>query len=654
MTQSVRRSLVAALALALSAPAFAGQANTAGLTDTGRFDRFIVRFADGSIEARDSGARQRAFDGAAQAEGVALSHQLRLSIGADVVRSNRKLDRAQAERLMRRIASHPDVQYVEVDKLNKPFGTPNDSSYSQQWGFFSATAGIRADQAWDLYSGEGTVVAVLDTGITDHSDLAPNVIAGYDFIKDVTEANDGNGRDADAHDPGDWAPAGACGVGEAASNSSWHGTHVAGTVAAVTNNGKGVAGTAGGAKVMPLRVLGRCGGYDSDIIDAITWASGGTVSGIPANPNPAEAINLSLGGSGACSASEQAAINGAVSRGTTVVVAAGNENSNVSTSSPANCANVIAVGAITSTGQRASFSNYGAGVDIAAPGYGILSTINKGTTSPGVEGYASYSGTSMATPHIAGVVALIQSYALTPKTPAEIEAIIKGTARAFPVTPTQPIGAGIVDARAAMVAARNGTSPPPPSGNAAPVANFSVATSGLTASFTDASSDSDGSISSRSWNFGDGSSSALASPTHTYAAAGTFTVTETVTDNAGASNSKSVAVTVSSGSTSGGTVLANGVAVALPSKATGYWSSTYTMAVPAGRPSLTIAISGGTGDADLYVRFGSSPTATTYTCRPYLTGNNETCTINAPAAGTWYVRVKAYQAYSGVSLKGSY
>jgi len=541
------------------------------------------------------------------------------------------------------------------DNADKPIGAANDSYYSQQWGYFNATAGIRADQAWDLGNGAGVVVAVLDTGITSHSDLNANVIAGYDFIKDVTMANDGNGRDADAHDPGDWAPAGACDAGSPAENSSWHGTHVAGTIAAVTNNAKGVAGTAGGAKIMPLRVLGRCGGYTSDISDAIIWASGGSVSGLPVNPNPAEVISLSLGGTGACTATEQAAINSAVNRGTTVVVAAGNENANVSTSSPANCQNVIAVGAITSTGQRASFSNYGAGVDVAAPGYNILSTINKGTQGPGAEGYASYSGTSMATPHVSGVVALMQSYATTPKTPAQIEALLKSSARAFPVAVTKPIGAGIVDARAAMVAARSGTTTPP--ANVAPVANFSVATNGLTASFTDKSTDSDGSIASRSWTFGDGSSSTSASPSHTYAAAGTYTVTETVKDNAGASNSKTASVTVSSGSTggtTGGTVLASGVAGTLPAKTTGTWSSTYTMTVPAGRSTLTFTTAGGTGDADLYVRFGTAPTATYFDCRPYKTGNAETCTFNAPKAGTWYVKVRAYQAYSGVSLKGSY
>jgi PKD repeat protein len=252
-------------------------------------------------------------------------------------------------------------------------------------------------------------------------------------------------------------------------------------------------------------------------------------------------------------------------------------------------------------------------------------------------------------------VALMQAYASTPKTPAQIESLLKSTVTPFPTAPSRPIGAGIVNAYAAVQAV-NGGSTPPPSGNVAPVANFSVATSGLTAVFTDASSDSDGSIAARSWNFGDGTSSTSTSPTHTYAAAGTYTVTEKVTDNAGATSSKSASVTVSSASTGGstGTTLSNGVAVALPAVPTSGVSATYTLAVPAGKSTLSFTISGGSGDADLYVRFGSAPTRAYYTCRPYKTGNAETCTFSAPAAGTWYVNVRAYQAFSGVSLKGSY
>ena len=189
-------------------------------------------------------------------------------------------------------------------------------------------------------------------------------------------------------------------------------------------------------------------------------------------------------------------------------------------------------------------------------------------------------------------------------------------------------------------------------GNTAPVANFSFTTSGLTATFTDTSTDAQNNITSRSWNFGDGTTSTATNPTKTYAAAGTYTVTETVTDAGGLSSTKTASVTVSSTSC-GGTVLCSGTAVALPSVATGAWSSIYTIVVPAGKTSAVFTISGGTGDADLYVRIGSAPTTTSYNCRPYLSGNAETCTFNAPTAGTYYVGVRAYAAYSGVSLKAT-
>ncbi len=190
--------------------------------------------------------------------------------------------------------------------------------------------------------------------------------------------------------------------------------------------------------------------------------------------------------------------------------------------------------------------------------------------------------------------------------------------------------------------------------NTAPTANFSSSTSGLTATFTDSSTDPQGNatITGHSWNFGDGASSTTTSPSHTYAAAGTYTVSQTVTDSGGLSNTKSASVTVSI-SSCGGTVLCSGTAVALPSVATGGVSGNYTMVVPAGKTSVVFAISGGTGDADLYVNLGSAPTTTTYTCRPYTSGNAETCTVNSPAAGTYYVNVRAYAAYSGVSLKGT-
>jgi serine protease len=342
---------------------------------------------------------------------------------------------------------------------------------------------------------------VIDTGYRPHADLSGQILPGYDFITSSTIANDGNGRDSDASDPGDWTPAGSCGSGVPAQDegSSWHGTHVAGTIAAKTNNGVGVAGVAYGARIVPARVLGRCGGYTSDIADAIIWASGGTVTGVPANANRARVLNLSLGGTGSCDTTTQNAINSARSRGSVVVVAAGNSNTNASTSSPANCQGVIAVAATNRAGGKASYSNYGTNVTVAAPGGdttgGILSTLNAGTSTPAGDTYAYYMGTSMATPHVAGVVALM--LAKNPNlTPDDVAARLKSTARAFPAA-CSGCGAGIVDASAAVTAAIGTVVPTTPtineteSNNTLATAN-AVGTSGTIVNGTMASStDSD-------------------------------------------------------------------------------------------------------------------------------------------------------------------
>ncbi|HEY5849923.1 MAG TPA: S8 family serine peptidase [Lysobacter sp.] len=456
-------ALTAAALLVLSStvatPALAQhpQTSLSGLQPHAGNDRFIVKYRPGSAARNDAAAARGLLDRAGAhgvgGKGLRLVHVRRIATGADVVRTDRDLDRVEAATLMRQIASDPNVEYVEVDKLNQALLTPDDTRYDQQWGY-SGRYGIKANQAWDTTRGEGVVVAVLDSGITRHSDLDGNVLAGYDFITDTAISNDGDGRDNDAGDPGDWAAANQCRAGSRARNSSWHGTHVAGTIAAVTNNGQGVAGVAHGARILPVRVLGTCGGYDSDIADAITWSSGGVVRGVPANSDPAEVINLSLGAVGSCGRTVQAAINGAVARGTTLVIAAGNDNIDVARVSPASCDNVIAVASTTSTGARSSFSNHGSLIDIAAPGSNILSTLNVGATSPQAETYGVSNGTSMAAPHVAGVVALIQSLAAVPNSPAEVEALIKDNVGEFPSPPSQPIGPGILDAAAVVNAVR--------------------------------------------------------------------------------------------------------------------------------------------------------------------------------------------------------
>jgi len=229
-----------------------------------------------------------------------------------------------------------------------------------------------------------------------------------------------------------------------------------------------MAGVAYKARVLPVRVLGKCGGYLSDIADAITWASGGTVAGVPANANPAEVINMSLGGNGSCDAAYQEAINGAVSRGTTVVVAAGNSASNAANFRPASCSNVVSVGAARITGGIASYSNFGTVVDLSGPGGGggvdgnpggyVWQAGYSGTTTPtsGAYTYMGMAGTSMASPHVAAVAALVQGAIADagrdPLTPAQLETLLKQTSRPFPVTipAGTPIGSGIVDAKAAL------------------------------------------------------------------------------------------------------------------------------------------------------------------------------------------------------------
>ncbi len=461
-----RRALVVALStLVLSGTAIAAdRVNVSGLSNNEAVDGFIVTYRKGSASKASALNQQRALNQAAanafgRTKPLTLKRERTLGIGSELVVADRSLDRVDAETLMRQIAVNPDVEYIEPNIRLYPSLTPNDTFFNLQYGFQSGVGGSNADQAWNLgFFGAGKIVAVLDTGYRPHVDLNANIINGYDFITNVATANDGNGRDASALDPGDWAAAGQCYAGSPATNSSWHGTHVAGTVAAVTNNATGVAGMAFNSRVLAVRVLGRCGGTLADIADAITWSSGGAVAGVPAvGVNQAQVINMSLGGGGACAAGSamNVAINGAISRGTTVVVAAGNSNANASGFTPASCPGpgggttngLIVVGATDSTAKKASFSNYGTLVDVSAPGVSIASTLNAGTTVPAADNYVYYSGTSMSSPHVAGLVALMHSKPSVDRTPAQAEAIIKANIKPFGAVPAPgPLGTGIINA----------------------------------------------------------------------------------------------------------------------------------------------------------------------------------------------------------------
>lgn len=338
---------------------------------------------------------------------------------------------------------------------------PNDTMWVDQWSLGTGVGGIRAAQAWDLTPSGSIAVAVIDTGLRSHPDLDSKRMAGYDMISNLFIANDGDGRDADATDPGDADYALDC-SSSFDFISSWHGTHVAGIIAASTNNGQGIAGVAPNARIVPVRALGRCGGTAEDVADAIRWAAGVPVAGVPNNPNPARVLNLSLGGYGPCSANEQSAVDGALARGAVVVVAAGNDATLASDFAPANCKGVVTVAASNLLGDLSSYSNFGSTVKITAPGGdagdlpGVLSTLNGGITLPGVPSYATYMGTSMAAPHVAGVVALMLTRDPS-LTPGQVMNRLQAAARVFPagadcVGTVDACGAGLLDAANAVAA----------------------------------------------------------------------------------------------------------------------------------------------------------------------------------------------------------
>ncbi|MDJ0380031.1 S8 family serine peptidase [Streptomyces sp. G-G2] len=450
-----------------SAPAAAAAAPV-GPTTPAPVENLIVGYKSSATEASSNTAAADDAVAKGKKTGKRTTFERRLGTGAALVNLGGAVAPADAAGVIAQFRSDPDVAYVEPDSRAYAMATPDDTEYAKQWDLFEPTAGMNVPGAWAKATGSGVTVAVIDTGYVTHSDVAPNIVAGYDFISSSTAARDGNGRDSNPADQGDWSAAEECGTGSKASDSSWHGTHVAGTIAAATNNGKGIAGIAYGAKIQPVRVLGKCGGATSDIVDAITWASGGSVPGVPANATPAKVINMSLGGSGACGTSYQNAINSAVARGTTVVVAAGNSNADASGFTPASCSNVITVAATNRTGDRSFYSNFGSLVDVAAPGgetrratdtpgtvttpeNGILSSLNAGTTTPGAEIYKPYQGTSMAAPHIAGLAALLVS-AKSSLTPAQVESAIKANARPLAGTCTGGCGAGLADAAATVTA----------------------------------------------------------------------------------------------------------------------------------------------------------------------------------------------------------
>lgn len=396
-----------------------------------------------------------------------LTHIRPMAVGAHVVGVEGAQTAQEIEALARALAQDPDVEYAEAERIRRPALIPNDEFLPAQTYLFNEPTGIDAFAAWDVTTGGSrTIVAVLDTGIRPHVAMSRRILPGYDFISDATRANDGDGRDADASDPGDWVTRADrdgrfpdCDI----EDSSWHGTLVAGVIAANGNDRAWTSGLNWAAKILPVRVLGKCGGTDSDIIDAIAWAAGLPVPGVPANPTPAHVINLSLGGEGTCLLSYRTTMRAALARGVTraIVVAAGNDNADVANHSPANCPDAIAVASTNSAGDKASYSNSGPGITLAAPGGhysrrlatdGVFTLSNAGATTPAEDTVANVGGTSLAASMVSGVVSLMLDAA--PKsTAAQVRSILVSTVKPFVAGSscnTAICGPGLLDADAAV------------------------------------------------------------------------------------------------------------------------------------------------------------------------------------------------------------
>lgn len=480
--------------------------------------------------------------------GVRMSAFRPMSGNASVLRLERAMTLTEANAVAARLANDPNVEYASPDLPVRAYQVPQDASYTARlWHYYPPTqtftsnnktvlsvGGANLQGAWGTTLGSpSVVVAVIDTGVVlNHPELAGKLMQGFDLVSADAQpiagepvplgfvANDGDGRDLDAGDPGDWVTAtektlypNTCADDRPGmqTDSSWHGTHMAGTIVGAWNNGVGnspapgtsIAGIAPNVRILPLRALGKCGGVSSDVIDAMRLAVGIPVpdgrGGLVVNGTPAQILNMSLGASsGTCTPTSAyaPAVNDVLAAGALVVAAAGNEGVQA-VSQPASCPGALAVTAHTINGDNADYSNVGTEVAISAPGGGDSTVLTSafvegevgfytwssslfGATTPTSFGsppndalsgpaIGGFTGTSSATAHVSGVAALLKS-AVPSATPAQIRAFITSTARSHPtggycaqvklVQGLDVCGAGLLDAAAAM----NLAVPPPPSG----------------------------------------------------------------------------------------------------------------------------------------------------------------------------------------------
>ena len=717
-------SALAALCLALAPMAAqmpsalaAGAAATPAASAAARQEtaRVIVQYKTGSSVMRvlsassDVPANQRIPRHAAvlsQRHGVSMTDGAPVSTRSQVVFAKGMSSKQLAELL----SKDADVEFAEPDlpRRVQAVALPNDPLYPGaqpvatptlgQWYLrapdASNVAAINATGAWNTTMGTSTVVvAVVDTGVRfEHPDLRGKLLAGYDFIADhgdgLAHANDGNGRDADPSDPGDWVTTAEvhnssgtfyqCTTPDSSGNytgedSSWHGTQVSGIIGAATNNGIGMASVGRNVMILPVRVLGKCVGYDSDIQAGMQWAAGISVPGVPDNPTPAKVINLSLGGGTGCTTAYQNVVNQIIARNVTIVASAGNEG--LAVSAPAGCSGVIAVAGVRHAGTKVGYSSLGPEVALSAPAGNcvntsgaclnpLLTTTNTGRTGPVASTYSdsfdTSLGTSFSSPLVAGTAALMLSVN-SALTPAQIKSELRSSVRAFPTTSSDPTvlacqapsstaqsnecicttttcGAGLLDASAAVAAAVAARATPLPT---IPMSSTSAdATAGTTVTLDGSGTQapSGRTIAAYAWTIESGTgasfSGSTTDPTATLvtSAAGTVVVKLTVTDSVGATSSASTSINIAGGPTAtitpsassvnaGGAVTLDGsssVASAGRSLVSYQWSITagasFASLSATSGSSVTLSTSAaGTVTVMLTVTDGAGATATTTT-----------------------------------------
>jgi serine protease len=446
--------VVLAQAHALATPPTAAAATTV--------ERFIVRLRTAPESAAYEAAPGRVAAIAAR-HGLSVAEARHIVSGIHLLRVTSRPGESTAQTLAR-LRADPETEYAEIDERRQALATPNDGLFNEQWYLQSSeVAAVNAVTAWDVTTGSpGVVIADLDTGVRfDHPDLrnatANRLLPGYNMVANVTVSNDGDGRDADASDPGDWVTAADAKTqqfsGCTVANSSWHGTRVAGILGAITPYQSGIAGLSWQGWIEPVRVLGKCGGYDSDIIAAMGWAAGFPVQGVPANPYPARIINMSLGSVGSCPQSYQQIVDQLVAAGVLVVVAAGNEGGPVD--SPANCSGVAGIAGLRQVGTKVGYSSLGPEIALGAPAgncvntgsgqpclFSIVTTTNSGTTVPITNTYTDeYNfnvGTSFSAPIVAGIAGLMLAVNGN-LTPEQLIARLQAGSQPFPASATVPM-----------------------------------------------------------------------------------------------------------------------------------------------------------------------------------------------------------------------